>query len=550
MIRFGSRGSDLALTQTRFVAEELKRLTGVDYSIEVIKTRGDKNLDDPLPEIGGKGLFTAELETALHEQRIDVAVHSLKDLPVEDPKGLTNGAIPTRETVNDVLVFDPEARDPEGGTLPLLGECVIGTSSPRRSSSVLALRSDLVIQDIRGNVESRAGKVSDGQYDATILAAAGLKRLGLETPALERAVLPIELFTPAPGQGALGIQCRADDQDTRAILATIHDSVTADCVNAERRLLFLLGGGCSMPLGALVQPDSDHGYKMLVSLFSETQPSCGIRLVLTGDIPMALADQAAAQLRPFLNDPLAGEKIVLLRPGGAGGRLSSSLCLAGAEVESVAVSETIPVPLADDSLAPNELGIVAFTSARAVDRFFEETTVRGLDVTDTRFFAVGSATALAVEDHGYTCRTPTNCGGGRELARCLLDQIAADAIVLYPCAEDRHPEFESELLAGGRQVRPIAVYRTDVLTGVEIPAADHLVFTSPSAVRAYTQSSASHPNSTFLAFGQTTASAMQSAGLAPRATSPTPTAQALVSLIQGLSRDDSTAQTATDPGDS
>ncbi|MEE2887057.1 MAG: uroporphyrinogen-III synthase, partial [Planctomycetota bacterium] len=434
--------------------------------------------------------------------------------------------------------------------LPLLGECVVGTSSPRRSSSVLALRSDLKVQDIRGNVETRARKVAEGQYDATILAAAGLQRLGLATPSLERAELPVELFTPAPGQGALSAQCRNDDEATKAILATIHDVSTADCVNAERRLLWLLGGGCSMPLGALVEPDPAHGYRMLVSLFSESQPSCGTTMLLHGDNPALLADQAAAQLQPFLNDPLAGQKVVLLRPGGAGSRLSNSLCLAGAEVESVAVSETFPISLTDGALPTGSPGVVAFSSARAVDRFFEEVSVRDLDLAHTQFFAVGPTTALAVQDRGYSCRTPTPCAGGRELARYLLDETSQDDVVLYPCAEDRHPDFESELKTGGRQVHAVTVYRTEVMSGIEIPTADHLVFTSPSAVRAFAGSSASRSDSNLLAFGQTTASAMQDAGLSPFATSTAPTAQALVSLIQGLSSDAPTPQTTTDPGDS
>jgi len=548
MIKFGSRGSDLALTQTRCVAEEIKRLTGAGYSIEVIQTRGDQNLDDPLPQIGGKGLFTAELENALRERRIDVAVHSLKDLPVEDPEGLTTGAIPPREAAHDVLVFAPDSRDPEGGTLPLLGACVIGTSSPRRASSVLALRSDLEVRDIRGNVETRAGKVRDGRYDATILAAAGLNRLALATPELTRADLPTDRFTPAPGQGALAIQCRADDEPTRALLASIHDAQTADCVNAERKLLWLLGGGCSMPLGALVRPGTTHGYQMLVSLFSESQPHMGVRLTLAGDDPASLTEQAAARLLPLLREPLAGQKVALLRPGGADSRLSGALGLAGAKVETVAVSEVLPIPIPDGSLTPKASEVVAFTSARAVDRFFEEACARDLDLSQVRFFAVGAATGTAVEERGYPCLTPSPAGGGQDLARYLLGEV--DAAVLFPCAADRHPDFEAELAAAGRAVRAVAVYRTELLSGIEVPAADHVVFMSPSAVQAFRQGKPSPSNATLLAFGQTTANAMQSAGLAPHAISTEPTAQALVSLIQGLSSDEPTAQTTTDPRDS
>ena len=211
--------------------------------IEPFITQGDRTQAQgkALPAIGGKGLFTAELEDALCEGRIDIAVHSLKDLPVEDSPGLTLGAITTRADVRDALV----ARN--GWTLATLPSgAVVGTSSTRRAAQLLAQRPDLTIRTIRGNVPTRVRKVHDGDYDATLLAAAGLERLGLLAHVTE--LLAFDLMLPAPGQGALAVQCRAADTQTLAILAAVNDEVARAAVTAERAFLHGLGGGCSAPV--------------------------------------------------------------------------------------------------------------------------------------------------------------------------------------------------------------------------------------------------------------------------------------------------------------
>ncbi len=244
-IRIGSRGSDLALWQSRHVADLLHAAyPALTVEIRVFSTRGDEVLDTPLPLIGGKGLFTAELEAALRDGLIDLAVHSLKDLPTEDPPGLTVGAIPTRATVNDVLIS-------RGGhrlsTLP--AGAVVGTSSHRRAAQLLARRPDLRTASIRGNVGTRVKKAQDpaGPYDAVVLARAGLARLGMLDAVTE--VLPLDVMLPAPGQGALAVQCR-DEVHSLALLAPLDDLATRLAVTAERAFLAGLGGGCSVPVAA------------------------------------------------------------------------------------------------------------------------------------------------------------------------------------------------------------------------------------------------------------------------------------------------------------
>ncbi len=239
-----TRLSPLARKQTEAVQEALARAwPGIAFEMRPISTEGDRTLDRPLPEIGGKGLFTQELEAALRSGQADLAVHSLKDLPIQDPPGLWIGAVLRREDPRDVLVSS------NGGGLGALDAgSVVGTSSLRRRAQLLAARPDLRIRSIRGNVETRIDKVRKGEFDATVLAAAGLLRLGLER---EIAVwLSLEEMLPAPGQGAVAVQCRAGDQAASELLAPLDDAPTRTEVQAEREFLAGLGGGCAAPVAA------------------------------------------------------------------------------------------------------------------------------------------------------------------------------------------------------------------------------------------------------------------------------------------------------------
>lgn len=244
-IRIGTRKSALALWQTEHVAGLLKAIDA-DATIEIMpfSTRGDEILDQSLPAIGGKGVFTEALEHALRVNQIDYAVHSLKDLPVEHSTGLTIGAITARGQVGDVLIS-------KGGlTLDQLPHgAVIGTSSRRRSAQILAYRPDVVCVDIRGNVNTRIEKAltENSPYHATILAEAGVNRLGLSHHISQK--LPLDLMLPAPGQGALAVQCRADEADL-AYIGRIADIPTTLCTTLERVFLAQLGGGCALPVAA------------------------------------------------------------------------------------------------------------------------------------------------------------------------------------------------------------------------------------------------------------------------------------------------------------
>lgn len=244
-IVLGTRASALARTQTDLVAAALAEAwPGLACEICVLDTAGDRTQasGEPLPEIGGKGLFTEELEHALRDGEIDIAVHSLKDLPTEDAEGVVIGAVTAREDPRDCVVGAALSELPSGA--------VVGTSSLRRAAQLLAFRRDLDVRSIRGNVDTRVRKVREGEFDATVLAAAGIRRLGLEDEVTEW--LSEDVMLPAPGQGALAIQCRADDS-ALDLVASLDDAATRAEVTAERAFLRALGAGCAAPVAALAE---------------------------------------------------------------------------------------------------------------------------------------------------------------------------------------------------------------------------------------------------------------------------------------------------------
>ncbi len=298
---FATRPSKLARWQTNHVIESLKTIhPDLEYEEKIITTQGDRILDKPLPEIGGKGLFTQELESELLSGAVHCAVHSLKDLPVENAAGLTIGCIPARAEVRDALI---SANQCTMSTLPLGAS--LGTSSLRRAAQILALRPDTRIQSLRGNVDTRLRKALDGQYDAIILAGAGLTRLGLENHVTEW--LSLDVMLPAPGQGALAVQCRADDENTLKVLAALEDKSTRNAVTAERAFLSGLGGGCSVPVAAYAtvesgQVKSGYASRSVISMTGLVISEDGTKVVkVTGqgvdplELGRELAQQAITQ---------------------------------------------------------------------------------------------------------------------------------------------------------------------------------------------------------------------------------------------------------------
>ncbi|MBO6170845.1 MAG: hydroxymethylbilane synthase [Desulfovibrio sp.] len=275
-----TRGSKLALWQAEHVKSLLQALRPeLIVELNIIKTRGDVIQDVPLAKVGGKGLFVKEIEEALLDGRADLAVHSIKDVPMELPSGLLLGCIPRRETPADCLLSCAYA---DLDALPQGAH--VGTSSLRRQAQLLALRPDLRISSLRGNVDTRLRKLHEGEYDAIVLAAAGLTRLGLSAPFM--CPLDAARFLPAVGQGAIGIECREDDYDLFTLLAYLEDSPTRVCVEAERGFLAGLDGGCQVPIAGHAVLRDDETVR-LDGLVAETDGSRILRDSAEGHTSLA-----------------------------------------------------------------------------------------------------------------------------------------------------------------------------------------------------------------------------------------------------------------------
>lgn len=285
----GSRQSKLALTQTNWFIEQLKGL-GLPFEFEVKKivTKGDKILDVTLSKVGGKGLFVKEIEQAMQNKEIDMAVHSMKDMPSVLPDSFTIGCIPARKDHRDAFISNGHVklRDLPAGS-------VVGTSSLRRGAQILAFRPDLEIKWIRGNIDTRLAKLQDPEedFDAIILAAAGLVRMGWSDDIVTE-YLDVDLCVPAVGQGALAIECRDDDQELIELLKKLQDDVTAKTVEAERVFLHKMEGGCQVPIAGYAEMTADQQIK-LIALVGSPDGKTILKEELTGTDARALGEEAA-----------------------------------------------------------------------------------------------------------------------------------------------------------------------------------------------------------------------------------------------------------------
>ncbi|GIP54989.1 hydroxymethylbilane synthase [Paenibacillus vini] len=299
----GTRQSQLALTQTGHVIDALKAICEehrlpYDFEIKKIVTKGDRILDVTLSKVGGKGLFVKEIEQAMLDGEIDLAVHSMKDMPSKLPEGLVNGAVPKRVDPRDAFISR------EGISLDELPQgAKVGTSSLRRSSQLSAYRPDLVIEPIRGNIDSRLRKLETEGFDAIILATAGLFRMGWEDKIT--SYLPVDICLPAVGQGALGIECRENDEEVRHLLSLYNDPETALTVAAERTFLSVLGGSCQVPIGAYAvlgknkQEDSEDGLSgemVLTGMVGTPDGRLVLKESMAGNDPVLLGQSVADKL--------------------------------------------------------------------------------------------------------------------------------------------------------------------------------------------------------------------------------------------------------------
>jgi hydroxymethylbilane synthase len=554
-LRIGTRGSDLALWQARHVAS-LLAVHGAQCELVVLQTRGDVIDDVPLTQVEGKAFFTAEIERALLAGEVDLAVHSHKDLPSEMTPGLTIAAVPERASCGERLLIAPGAHDERAAFLPLRRGARVGTSAPRRSEQLTTLRPDLDVLDLRGNVPTRVRKLRDGLYDAIVLAAAGLDRLQLAVDDLIAIDLPLELFVPAPAQGALAIQVRTTDTARIELVRRIHDEPTARAIAAERRLLALAGGGCNLPLGAVVAPASDAASTPRTDLRREGAPpptaqtgglgfgtpgvtrspksfrahtflgaqhpagaAHGRWANATAATPEAAIAAAYEQLErgaPTDTGPLAPLSVALAGSAADGSVLGERLSALGARVvlERVIEFEALPgVELARE-VASLRAGDVLAVTSRQIAPHLQACLAHGSIPAGVIVAAVGAASARALREVGVESQVVGH-SSARELAAAL--DVARGARVLFPCAEDALHDLEREFAARGIEVRRLELYRTRARTDVALDERiDARVYMSPSAVQAALpwQREHMHARTQLFALGHTTAAVLAAAELA------------------------------------
>ncbi len=497
-IIIGSRTSELAMWQTHHLRSKLQAAwPDLVVKIESFVTKGDKTLDKPLPQIGGKGLFTLELEDALRNGRIHLAIHSLKDLPVADSAGLTLGAIIGRADVRDVLVAK------NGWTLDTLPHgAVVGTSSLRRQAQLLAIRPDLHIQSMRGNVGTRVRKVLEGAYDAAVLAAAGITRLGLGDHITQW--LPLTTMLPAPGQGALAVQCRADNSAVRHLLQAIDQPDVRACVTAERSFLYHLAGGCSAPVAAYaIQSGSEL---QLTGFVAATDGKTHIKATQTGqdawrlgkNVAQTTLAQGAGEIlnnqqttsykQPATNN--APLRVVITRSEAQAASFADKLAASGAVPVLFPVIQFTALPLEplDEALARfKQYDWIVFTSVNAVDFFFRRVDELGLALKMPQVATVGSATAVSLQSRHIPINFTPDEFTGEALAAGLGNLTGQR--VLLPRAKIGRPQIIDRLRRQGAMVDDVALY--DTVTAVPTPHAlaqlqqgfDLITFTSPSSVR-------------------------------------------------------------------
>ena len=532
-MRLGTRASTLAVTQSTWVAQRLERF-GHQVEMVPVRTRGDRERGS-LTALPGLGVFAAELRSALLRGEVDLAVHSYKDLPTEPVPGLVVAAVPVRAAAGDALC----ARDGLG-LAGLPAGARVGTGSPRRVAQLRALRPDLLYVDLRGNIDTRLARVATGDLDAVVLAAAGLHRLGLAARITEELAI-----LPAPGQGALAVECRADDPATIAALAALDDPVTRQQVTEERAVLAGLGGGCAAPISAL-----GEGRRLVAAVHSgdgsrqvrteqELAPGAGQRAAAQ------LLTQGAADVTPLgasrasrlaeLHDstalwPDAARPTVLLprEPG----TLSAALTAAGLQVTCQPVQSRVPRPTGP--LPPADWSVI--TSARTVETLQEQ----GLRLPG-RIAAVGQATAAALRQAGYQVAfVPTVASG----AGIVQDFPPGTGRVLVPGSALSKPDLPQGLRALGYQVEVLALYTMEPVLALPPRLASAwqagdfglVVVTAGSVARAVDRLLGWPAATRVLAVGQPTAAVLKELQVAA-SVSPSPTAEAVARAAVDLIRE-------------
>lgn len=493
-IVIGSRGSDLALWQAHFVQAQLREL-GYESTINIIVTKGDRIQHLSFDKIEGKGFFTKEIEEALLHEEIDLAVHSLKDLPTTSPEGLSIAALSYREDPRDMLLVRREAYV-ANAPFNLKPGSSLGTSSARRKVQARLLQPDLNITDLRGNVPTRVQKCRDGQYDAILLAAAGLKRLKLDLSDFIAIELDPNLFVPAPAQGVLGLQIRSGDVYMASVAAQLHRSDVAMSVEIERKTLHLFEGGCHMPVGAYCEK-TESGFELTVAK-AATDAELPIKLKISSKSPEGLAEKAVS-----LSNKQRSGKILISRDPSECALLKRQLEAYGFEVTAEKLIETQAVPYE----SVDNADWYFFVSRNAVKHFLAQASIPH----NAQIAAVGTGTAQALLESGYK---PHFVGQDTQITKVATEfkTLALGKKIVFPVG-DRSRRTVQQALEAHATVYEQQVYATNLLEKSFEVAFDAIVFSSPSAAESFLKLNTASQNTLCVAMGATTLGYLKEMGI-------------------------------------
>jgi hydroxymethylbilane synthase len=490
--RVATRGSKLALAQSRLAVEALQRRHPEhEFVLEALQTRGDREQSLPLTDAPQEGVFVKELEAAVLEGRAELAVHSLKDLPTTETAGLVLAGYLPRADARDVLIS-------RGGTglenLPAGAR--IGTGSPRRVAQLLARRPDLRAVPIRGNVDTRLRKLADGALDGVVLAAAGVERLGRAAEVTQH--LPFDVMLPAPGQGALVVQAVAGSEAAK-LAAAVDDLATRRAVEAERAVLRGLGGGCLSAVGAYGKLEGGELSLQAVVLAEDGRAviraaASGADSTVVGEVIRSLRDQGSSGLLgsgPGVDQPLRGLRVMVTRGDSQAEGLSLMLEERGARVVRCPTIVIEPLPVDLSRYQPlDRYGWIIFTSANGVQRFFELLQDAAIHFPATsRTAAIGPETAARLRQHGVEPALVPERFVAEDLADALTAALLRGQPVLLPRAAGARDVLPERLRAQGGQVDVIETYRAQMPPGlaerlpVALQAADVVTLTSSSTAR-------------------------------------------------------------------
>ena len=492
MIIIGTRGSALALWQANYTKDVLEK-KGHAVEVKIIETKGDtsQQWNTSFDKLEGKGFFTKELEEALLNKTIDVAVHSHKDLPTESPDGLIIAGVSSRENPADWLIMREECED-DTRKFSLKKGAKVGTSSPRRKSQILAFRPDVEIADLRGNVPTRIQKLKDGQYDAILLAAAGLERLELDLSDFHVEQLDPEEFIPAPAQGVLAWQIREDDYKLTDVFDGICDYDVMININIERRILNLLDGGCQLPLGAYCDVelnDQDRKlFKVWVSCADawDKQPKqLYYETTNTEDLPEKIVEHLHR---------ISAKNIFISRDTHENNSLNRWLTNLGFTVESKSLIDLKKLTIKE--LPKSDW--LFFSSKHAVEFFF----MQKPDIGTTKIGCIGKSTSQAIRELGLRAdfigqSTDTKLVGKQFSARVGLGKV------VFPIPRDSMRTIQWQF-PKQQNVIDLPIYATLKVSHEVAETTDLLVFTSPSNAESYLEKNKIHPHQKIIAMGEAT----------------------------------------------